>query len=168
MDELTTELDKLIAEEEAVQVPPPQDAENNKVAELDAKRRHWREKALKMAERIKELESKVPAPEVKASDTDSLKEDVATLRLAQKGLDEEAISFVKAYAKGKGTDAATALEDEAIKSFLELRKQKQSLESAIPAPSNRTVSVQGKTLTEMSPAERKANWGQIIDSARKK
>jgi hypothetical protein len=169
MDELT-ELDKLIAEEEtAVQTEtptPPTDLEK-RLKEEEAKKKHWREKAIDPTtnKTYKALyEESLQKPQV----VPDVSERLDRIELSTKGLDEDAIGFIKTYAKGAGKSPGEVLTDPAVQMFLEARKQKLAVQDAIPASSSRTVSVGGKSLAEMTPKEREANWSQIVAATRKK
>ena len=143
----------------------PQD--NSKLKEMDAQRKHWREKALKAEESKKTLEAQLAR--VKPDNRlDGVVEDMTDLRLGQKGLDEDAARFVKTYAKGLGKNALEVLDDPTVKDFLQSRKDRQNHENAVPDPSSRTVTVGDKPLSEMTSKEKKANWGNVVKAAARK
>lgn len=169
MDELT-ELDKLIAEEETAakaETPTPSTDLEKRLKEEEAKKKHWREKAIDPTtnKTYKALyEEAMSKPQV----VPDVSERLDRIELSTKGLDEEAINFIKTYAKGSGKSPGEVLTDPLVQTFLEARKNKQAVQDAIPASSSRTVSVGGKSLMEMTPKEREANWSQIVAATRKK
>lgn len=144
-------------------------ADDSKLKELDAQRKHWREKALKEGEARKKLEEQLAKVKPQVDNRlDSVVEDLTDLRLGQKGLDENAARFVKTYAKGLGKTALEVLEDQTVKDFLQSRKARQDHDNAIPEPGNRTITVGDKPLSEMSDKELKANWSSVVRAARNK
>jgi hypothetical protein len=141
--------------------------DDSKLKELDAQRKHWREKALKEAEARKKLEEQLAR--VKPDNRlDSVVEDLTDLKLGQKGLDEEAARFIKTYAKGMGKNALEILEDQTVKDFLQSRKSQKDHDNAIPEPGNRTITIGDKPLSEMSDKELKANWSNVVKAATRK
>jgi len=174
MDEQSNELQELetpvedTTSENNDNADQPQD--DSKLKELDAQRKHWREKALKAEESRKKLEEQLARVKPQAGDNrlDSVVEDMTDLKLGQKGLDEDAARFVKTYAKGLGKNALEVLEDETVKDFLQSRKARKDHENAVPDTSNRTVSIDNKPISEMSAKDLKANWGNVVKAVNRK
>lgn len=170
MDELTNELpDSLLETEQTEQTNDP----DAKIRELVEQKKHWREKALKESESRKQLEEKLaklqPAEQpVRSGDLGAISDELVTIKLAQKGYDEDSVRFVKTYAKGLGKGALEVLEDETVKGFLDSQLARKRLSDAVPGPSSRTIAVEGKSFSEMTNAERGANWAKIVEQARKK
>lgn len=165
---LSAELDALL-QEEATAVP------REKAVELLKQKNHWKEKAIdpETGKHYKTLyEESVAAAKPKPEEQSvpqnvATKDDLAEIRLQSKGYSEEQIRSIKAYAKGQGKDPMEVLEDPFVQSALSAQKAREEVQSAVPAPTGRTISIEGKSLTEMTPAERKANWSKIVEATRK-
>ena len=59
-------------------------------------------------------------------------------------------------------DPAEALKDPFFQAGLKQFRQDQRAKDAIPSSSNVGRKVDGKTFAEMTPEERKKNWGQVV------
>lgn len=144
---------------------------DNKLIELEAQKKHWREKALKESETRKKLEEELlkfkaqPQTDPKQFAT---RDELVDIKLGNMGFTVEDASFVKTYAKGAGKEPFEVLEDPAIKAFLDKKREERELANAIPEPSSRTVSFGGKSLQEMNYQERLQALKELGSEAAKK
>jgi len=130
-----------------------------------ARKKHWRERALKETESRKKLEednekmkvelAKVNPPAVQNVSEDQLE---TILNLQSQGYSNAEILSLRKYSKTMGKTVAEIAEDSLIKAGLEAERTKTKVEQATPSPSSRTFQVQGKTWNEMNEGERKANF----------
>jgi hypothetical protein len=130
---------------------------DDKFKELDAQKKHWREKAEKFSSEKKLLEdelNKLKSQQQSEPKLYATRDELVDIKLGNMGLDAETASFVKTYAKGAGKEPIEVLEDPAVKAFLDKKKQDKELANATPSPSSRTISFQGKTLNEMNATEK--------------
>lgn len=151
---------------------PEQVSEVVKAAQtLLAQQRHWKQKALSL-----QAPKPAPAPTQPQRDVpDDLTDTVKKLELAEEkrqfayshNLNPAETDHLYAFAKGAGLTPKEALEHPFFKKGLEGIRQSDEVNSAIPKPSGRRPIIEGKTLTEMSPEERKKNWSSIVASSRR-
>lgn len=124
----------------------------------------------KKAEAKTKVEEK-PKPQKTLSKTsdESVLKDIAELKLIEKkrqtgyklGLSPEETDTLFRFAGNE--DAEVAFENPFFKAGLKEFRKEKSVQDAIPSGSNRAKTVSGKTFSEMTEAERKANWAKITE-----
>jgi hypothetical protein len=157
MEETQNYLVEETPETEITENQTEESSSDNKLVELEAQKRHWREKAQKESETRRKLEeelTKLRGQTPAGPNQYATRDELTDIKLGNMGLDVELASFVKTYAKGAGKEPLEVLEDPAVKSFIDKKRQDKELANAIPEPSSRTISFGGKTLTEMSREEK--------------
>lgn len=138
----------------------------------------WKAEALKwrgIAQRNKkkvDSESTKPQslPEKKEVDED-IRTTVSQLALAEKkrqfgyehGLSPEETDAIFRFNTNPTKDD---LEQPFIKAGLEGLRSKKRVESATPSPSSKSLSVGGKSFSEMSSEERQKNWDKLVKKVR--
>lgn len=84
----------------------------------------------------------------------------------QHNLSPEAVDNVFAHARGRNIKPDEALKDTFVKRGLEALSAEERTRNAVPRPSHRTAVVGGKSIGEMKPEERRANWGKVTGADR--
>ena len=88
------------------------------------------------------------------------------LQLRGKGFSDTELLTGRRYAKKLGIPLAEAMEDPAVKAFVEAERSKAKVGSATPAPSARaSVMIGEKPWGELTPAERDKNVGEAFKKA---
>lgn len=179
--DVTPEDDALIA--------PPKEGEADPLDSItDVEELRKRAKANRsIATRYKNRASKAPAPAPAASPanpaptnppkpepTAELDKRLGNLELSERkrqagfklGLSPEETDTLFRFAGDKDIDAA--FNDPFFQSGLKETRRANRVKNAIPSGSNAAVKVDGKSFEEMTPEERKKNWGAVVASKTKK
>lgn len=131
-------------------------------------KKNWRIKA-------QELESKVPKPDSLPTPTPTEKPaDEVVTRLSKLELEAEKRQFgyahglspeetdkAFAYAKGADIQPDEVLKDDFFKKGLDALRAQNGQDGNTPHTSRRLPKVEGKTFAEMTPEEKKKNWGKV-------
>lgn len=162
-------------DEDTVVIDPFDDEGARKlVASQIAIKKHWREKAQKIEAENKvlaeELKKYKPALQEKPVVEDDYKKKIDSLSLAEEkrqfgyehGLSPEETDEVFAYSTGRNIKPAEAKEKPFVKAAIEALRAQRRSESATPSPSSGLPAIDGKSWSEMSNDERKANFSKIM------
>jgi hypothetical protein len=149
----------------------PQIPETNKVIQtLTAQKAHYREKSLKSSEENMLLKQEIEKlkkgnESVTPQTSTPPKEDELTsvLQLQAQGYTQAEILKLRDYSKLMNKPISEVAEDGLIKAGLEAERAKTRVENQTPAPSNRSVSIEGKTWKDMNEEERKSNFGKLTE-----
>lgn len=142
----------------------PETVDNTKLQELAENNKKLFARAKKAEDKLKALKDK-PVAEPAATPAAPLDELDAVLELQSKGFSPNEVREAKAFAKRTGQTLNAVASDKYFTAGIEADRAKQSVEQATPAPSSRTLSVGNKTWAEMTPDERKANFGKVMEGA---
>lgn len=141
--------------------------------------KHYSEKAKKLSEKPRETApaptTTPPAPPAPAAD-DDLGKRLGKLETSEQkrqfghanSLTPEETDNLFAFASGMGLKPADAMVHPFFKNGLAALRQEAKVNSATPGPSRRAPIVEGKTFGEMTDAERKKNFSQIVAGASRK
>lgn len=147
---------------------PEGETPEQKSIRLEATNKKLYERAKKAEADAKEFKAKIPLPkpEPPKIEEDTVKKVAKLEQIESKRqfgykhqLSPEETDLLYRYAGDN--DPSEAIKDEDFKDLLELKRRKARVADAIPSGSNRTVSVEGKSFKDMTPEERKKNWGKI-------
>lgn len=128
-------------------------------------KKNWRTKYEELASKAKPDSLPTPTP----TEPDEVKARIAKLELeAEKrqfgyknGLSPEETDKAFAYAKGADMKPEDVLQDDFFKKGLDALRAQNGQDSNTPRTSRRLPKVEGKTFAEMTPEERKKNWGKV-------
>lgn len=155
------------------------------VQTLSAQKKHWRDKAVDpdskktWAEIAKERAAArvdQPKPQDSAAPSPELQKTVDTLVQSEQkrtfaglhGLSPEATDKVFAAAKGMGVSPEEAIKDNFVRAGVDALNSQARVHGATPGPSNRSPRYEGKTFAEMTPDERRKNFGNVAQSLSKR
>ena len=131
-----------------------------------ARARHWKKKYEDLKLKAGEEEKKDEAvahesvPSAGQIDIDALETRVF---LKTQGYTPDEIAYMEIVAKGQNKKLSEAANDIFVQSGITGLRAEARSEQATPSPSNRSVSRKEKSFGEMTPEERKANWGKIVE-----
>lgn len=153
-----------------------------------AQKRHWREKATdpETGKPYKELFTEAqsrnnitppanPAPAAEQV-TPEIVNTVEKLRIAEekrqfghsRSLTPEETDNVYAVALGLGIKPDQALDHPFVKQGLEAMRHQARITGATPGPSSRSPIVEGKSFNEMNEADKKKNFGKVVEGLSRK
>lgn len=89
------------------------------------------------------------------------------LSLRAEGYTDGEILSLRTYAKKMNTTIREVASDEFIKAGIETKRAKLKASEATPPPSNRSVTVKGKTWETMTDAERRTNFSSVVKQFKK-
>lgn len=121
-------------------------------------------KAIALRKEKKSTEKKLSTTELKPDYAN----DIEFLKLAEKkrqvgykhGLSPEETDRLFRFAGNEDPDEV--FKDPFFQAGLKEFRAQKSVEGAIPSSTNHSKKVDGKTFAEMTPEERKKNWGKIV------
>jgi|GEM_PF-5627880 len=157
--------------QEAVELETDTDVEtDDKTLQTEiARKRHWRDKAQKTIEENKKLQEELTkyksAPESPKASPDDIE---TVLDLRSQGFSDGEVLKLRHYSKKMNTPISEIVNDPFIRAGIESEREKSKIQIATPKPSNRAISVGGKSWSEMSDKERRENFSKMSSQYFKK
>lgn len=163
--DLDLDLDEEENQGELKVTPATKDSEAEykaKIAELEAKNKQ-------LFARIKKTPEKTVKQDNNSNNGDlDWKNKIEFVTTKGRSLDAESIDEVIKYAKGAEISYAEAMDSTVIKAFLRVKQAKERVAQATPAPSSKSISINGKGWGELSEAEKADNYQKLIRAKLKK
>lgn len=138
---------------------------------LLAQRNHWHQKAT----RPPKVDQPAPkAPQAGGDDdlrsiVESLKDESEKRRFGYAhGLDPEETDYAFGFAKGNGLAPDKVLEHPFFKAGLESHRKTKRNNDAIPGPSSRAPTIEGKTFGEMPKDDKAKNFSKVVAAIRQR
>lgn len=151
------------------------DATSKKVQEMDAQRIKWRDKAKKAEEERIILETKLGTlkdtlspKEAEEAGEPSQFDTIVDISTTISSMNPDEVEDLRVQAKKMGLNPMDLANSEVFKTHLEATRVKKKAEKAVPEPSARSPKIEGKSLADMSKAERSKNFSFEAFKARRR
>jgi len=132
--------------------------EDKEKQSLYAQKEHYRNKVKKLEEEIEKLKEEKGVDKEPTSEGEDNIVDLVKRIQVLKDFSPEELEIIHRNARGAGISLEEAAQLDDVKMAIEARREKVAKEKKVPEPSSRSVSYEGKSLSDLSDEELAEGW----------